>query len=107
MNTHLTQPMFDLLVALASGQQHGYALMNKIEEMHGGKYRPSPGVIYSNIQRCVDAGWIEEVAVAEDSDGRRRNYRLTRQGHEQALAYAQQSKQVADNALKELGRASC
>lgn len=108
MTTQMTSPLFDLLVALASGPQHGYALMLRVESMHNGAYRPSPGVVYSNLQRGQDAGWVEEVVTAEDGDGRRRQFRLTQAGAQAVKAHAQMLRQTADQALEAIkGAGSC
>jgi len=65
---------FNILVALAEGPKHGYAMMLDIEHMTGS--RPGPGTLYAAISRLERRRWIEPVA----SDDRRRPYRLTPAG---------------------------
>ena len=65
---------FNILVALAEGPKHGYAMMLDIEQMTGS--RPGPGTLYAAIARLEQRNWIEPVA----SSDRRRPYRLTSNG---------------------------
>jgi DNA-binding PadR family transcriptional regulator len=63
-----------VLVSLADGAKHGYALLKDIEAFAG--VRLSPGTLYAAIARLEDAGLVESVESAE----RRRPYRLTSAG---------------------------
>src|SRR5687767_14374554 len=74
----LTPTVFFVLMALAEGPRHGYAIMKRSAELSEGRVRMGPGALYTTIQRLADAALIEEVAVGEDS--RRRLYRLTLAG---------------------------
>ena len=65
---------FHILVALAEGPKHGYAMMQDIEQMTGS--RPGPGTLYAAIARLEQRAWIEPMA----SEDRRRPYRLTNTG---------------------------
>lgn len=69
-----SEPAFNILVALADGPKHGYAMTMDIEEMTGS--RPGPGTLYGAIARLEERRWIE----ALPSDDRRRPYRLTSAG---------------------------
>ena len=69
-----SEPALHVLIALAQGPQHGYAIMLDIEEMTGN--RPGPGTLYGAIARLEERGWIEPL----ESEDRRRPYRLTTQG---------------------------
>ena len=86
---------FQILLALAEGDLHGYAIMRQVEEQTGGKVRLGPGTLYSSIQALVEEGLIEEVdpgATPELSDAprdRRRSYRLTGAGRKVARTEAQ------------------
>jgi DNA-binding PadR family transcriptional regulator len=62
------------LTSLASGEKHGYALLQDIEEFAG--VRLGPGTLYGAIGRLEGRGLIEAVGAA----GRRRPYRLTAAG---------------------------
>ena len=108
MSPELSPPIFDLLVALSQGPQHGYALMKSIEAAHGGHYKPSPGVIYSNLQRLVDARWAKEVGAPKNStDERRKHYEITEQGLGAARTHCAQAQAKLTQAAHVLGAASC
>lgn len=69
-----------ILVALTSGEKHGYAIMQDVELLSDGAVRMGPGTLYGSIKRMLAEGLIEETAerpVAELDDQRRRYYRRT------------------------------
>jgi len=79
----LTPAVLHILLALADGDQHGYAIAQTVEELTGGTVRMGPGTLYGSIGRMVASGLLEEpsrgrarVAEAE----RRRFYRMTTLG---------------------------
>ena len=81
--TPLQPAAFHILLALAAGERHGYALMGDVEDLSGGTLRIGPGTLYGSIKRLLAAGWIEESGdrpVDELDDQRRRYYRLTADG---------------------------
>ncbi|WP_037500317.1 PadR family transcriptional regulator [Sphingomonas jaspsi] len=51
-----------LLKLLADQPRHGYELIKAIEEMTGGDYAPSPGVVYPTLSMLEDLGYIAETA---------------------------------------------
>lgn len=69
------EPALLILVALADGAKHGYAIMQDIDASSGGA-RVGPGTLYGALARLERRGWIE----ALPSDDRRRPYRLTGAG---------------------------
>jgi DNA-binding PadR family transcriptional regulator len=70
-----------LLAALIEGPAHGYELMDRLEAVSGGNWRPSPGSVYPLLQSFEDQGLVRR----EESQGRR-VFSLTDAGREQALA---------------------
>jgi DNA-binding PadR family transcriptional regulator len=82
----LTPALFHVLLALADGQKHGYAILKEVEERTGGAVRLSTGTLYGIIKRLLQDGWIRESAMG--STDRRRAYRLTAFGRQVALAEA-------------------
>ena len=83
---------FQILLALAGDDLHGYAIMRQVEEQSGGRIRLGPGTLYSSIQALREEGLIEEVDLngkSESSDERRRYYRLTSTGRKLARAEAE------------------
>ena len=71
-----------ILLVLADGDRHGYAIIKEIEAATGGDIRLLPGTLYRLIKQLVDERWIVEV----DDDERRRYYRLTPWGRQIAQA---------------------
>ncbi len=84
----LTPAMFYVLVALADGQTHGYAILKEVEQLTSGAVRLSTGTLYGIIKRLLADGLIREAAVAAKDDERRRSYDLTAFGRDVARAEA-------------------
>ncbi len=82
----LTPASFHILLVLAGGQAHGYAIMQEVARMTEGTAQLGPGTLYRTIQRQLDDGLIE--AIGSDADERRVPYRLTRRGTAVARAEA-------------------
>lgn len=79
----LTPAVFHILVVLADGEAHGYAMMQEVTRRSGGVVRLGPGTLYGAISRLLEDGLIEESAERPDpeaDDSRRRYYRLTKFG---------------------------
>jgi DNA-binding PadR family transcriptional regulator len=96
-------PVFHILLALAEGESHGYAIMQEVAERSGGAIKLGPGTLYYSIKRMVANGLIEESderPTPDADDERRRYYRVTEFGR--AVAEAE-SQRLAD--LVELARA--
>src|SRR5262245_8122855 len=68
---------FHILVALAAGERHGYAIMQEVERNTAGAVRLSAGTLYRTIQRLLEDGLITEPRTSVLSDPRRRPYRIT------------------------------
>ena len=78
--TTLTPAAFHILLVLADGENHGYAIMREVAEHTQGKMRLGPGSLYGTIKRMLADGWIEELDERPDpelDDERRRYYRIT------------------------------
>jgi DNA-binding PadR family transcriptional regulator len=84
----LTPLMFQILVALSQGDQHGYAIMQEIEERTGGAFKIGAGTLYRSIKKLVDADFIAEVTPEVPVHQQRRTYQLTPSGRERAAAEA-------------------
>jgi DNA-binding PadR family transcriptional regulator len=79
----LTPAVFHILLTLADGEAHGYAMMQDVVRRSGGTVRLGPGTLYGAISRLLEDGLIEESEERPDpqmDDSRRRYYRLTRLG---------------------------
>ena len=69
-----------ILLALADGDKHGYAVMSEVERMTDGEVSMGPGTLYGAIKRMLNAGLIEESDNRPDpemDDERRRYYRTS------------------------------
>lgn len=83
----LTPAVFHILVALADGPLHGYAIMQAVEEAAGPALRMGPGTIYGSLQRMEDAGLVKDVTAQPDD--RRRVFALRPAGREALEAEAE------------------
>jgi DNA-binding PadR family transcriptional regulator len=87
----LPPAVFQILVALADQDRHGYAIMQDVLARTDGRLKLSPGTLYGSIKRMLDEGLIVELDERPDpdhDDERRRYYRLTRFGRDAAQAEA-------------------
>jgi DNA-binding PadR family transcriptional regulator len=102
----LTPAMFEVLVALADGEKHGYGVIKEVARRTNGKVRLRAGTLYTALRRFVDDGLIQESAVRPDpslDDERRRYYRLTDRGRAVALAEARRMADTLAQARAKLG----
>jgi DNA-binding PadR family transcriptional regulator len=82
---------FEILLALADGERHGYSIMSDIGDRTSGALRLGPGTLYGSIKRMLANGLIDEATNkrrAPGDDERRRYYRLTALGRAVASAEA-------------------
>lgn len=81
----LTPAVFHVLLALADGPRHGYAIMQATHESAGTSRRLGPGTIYGTLERLEEKGFVRELDGESHSAGRRRrSFELLPAG-EQAL----------------------
>ena len=76
----LTPVAFEILLALADGEQHGYSIMREVERRSSGAVMLHPGTLYRALARLLESRLIEELDErpdAENDDQRRRYYELT------------------------------
>ena len=72
-----------ILLALVTGDKHGYAIMSEVEALTEGSVTMGPGTLYGTIKRMLKAWLVEETDERPDpelDDERRRYYRLTALG---------------------------
>jgi len=87
-----------LLKLIADQPRHGYDLIRAIEEMTGGAYAPSPGVVYPTLTMLQDMGLIEEQA----TEGARKAFAVSAEG-ETHLAERQEEVDALIERLTGLG----
>jgi len=86
----LTPSMFHVLVALADGDRHGYAIMKEVEERTAGEVALSAGTLYGLVKKLLHDGLIAEPRRPRlGEEERRRTYRLTAAGRAVAVAEAE------------------
>lgn len=85
----LTPAVFNILLALADGERHGYSIMQEITSQTHGKLRIGPTTLYRSIKHMLEDRLIVESDERPDpalDDERRRYYRLTDLGQRVAIA---------------------
>ena len=99
---------FHILLALADGSQHGYAIRSLVEERTEGRVKLWPATLYGSIRELSEDALIEALDGPDDpdEDARRRYYRLTRRGSELLRAEADRLQTLVDAARssRALGR---
>ncbi len=87
----LTPAVFEILLALADQDRHGYGIMQEVEQRTEGLMKLGPGTLYGSIKRMLESDLIEDSGDRPDpelDDDRRKYYRLTKQGRQVASAEA-------------------
>ena len=74
----LTPAVFHVLLALADGAAHGYAIMQAVAATSG--IAMGPGTVYGTLSRLEQSAWVEEAVAPRGTDVRRRYWRLTVEG---------------------------
>jgi DNA-binding PadR family transcriptional regulator len=90
----LKPAVFHILLALAGGDAHGYAIMQAVREQSGGRVPLQTGSFYRHLAALIDDGLVHEIATRKVEDPRRgSHYRLTAHGRQ---ALEQQRRYLAD-----------
>jgi DNA-binding PadR family transcriptional regulator len=79
----LTPVAFEILLALADGERHGYSILQEVEYRSGGTVSLHAGTLYRALARLLESELIEELSepsARKNDDERRRYYRLTPRG---------------------------
>lgn len=100
----MTEQAYLVLLALTSEPLHGYAVIQTVRELSGGKTVLAAATLYGNLDRLLHAGLV---ATAGESvvDGRlRRYYRVTDEGRLAAEAETERLQALADRARRALRR---
>ena len=85
----LSELAFHILLALADGPSHGYAIGKDVEDRSGGRLDPATGALYQALRRLADDRLINPVDGPSDTDSRRKYFELTALGRRAAAAEAQ------------------
>lgn len=81
-NLPLREPTFLILLSLAPGPKHGYAILKEVEALSDGRVKLSTGTLYGAIERLLDQDWIRRVddPIPNDTNRKRKAYELTETG---------------------------
>jgi DNA-binding PadR family transcriptional regulator len=98
--------VFYILLSLADGEKHGYAIMQEVGSITNGQMTMGPGTLYGSIKRMLAMDLIEESDERPDpalDDQRRRYYRLTPLGRQVLSAEAQRLAALSTVAFSRMG----
>lgn len=102
----LTPTVFHMLVALAGGPRHGYAVAQEVEQLTEGCVILGPGTLYGSLQRMQEAGLIDETENPGEEGwhaDRRRYYCITPLGSSALRAESQRLSRALTVAQARLG----
>lgn len=91
-----SEPALLVLISLAEGPRHGYAMQDDIAALTG--ERPGPGTLYGAIRRLEDNGFIAALPEQE----RRKPYQITDAGRRALQTQLSRMRAVADTGLRRL-----
>lgn len=83
-----------LLKLISEQPRHGYDLIRAVEEMTGGEYAPSPGIVYPTLTMLQEMGLIEETP----GEGARKPFQITEAG----TAHLEENAEEADELIRRL-----
>lgn len=95
----LNPPVFHILMSLARGERHGYAMMQEVAEDTLGTIKLGPGTLYYSLQKMLERELIAEADEREDPAAggeRRRYYRITDFGRRVAEAESERLQRAVD-----------
>lgn len=97
---------YHVLLSLADGALHGFAIAERVAADSGGALQPRAGSLYRVIARLMSEGWVDERAASDDAPHPglpRRYYALTAAGRRTLADEAARLRQAAAIAIKRLG----
>ncbi|MCI0690443.1 PadR family transcriptional regulator [candidate division KSB1 bacterium] len=102
-NPPLTPAVFHILLALSSGERHGYGIMKQVEADSQGTVKMGAGTLYGSLKRMLDAGLVKESDKRVDpemDDERRIYYQITGVGAKALTAELKRYKDLVKLAQK-------
>ena len=93
-----------VLAILAEGDSYGYAILQCVRELSGGRLNWTDGMLYPVLHRLGRLGYVEARWEVAESGRRRRYYRITPQGRAQIEEHRRQW-QAVDDTLRGIWRA--
>lgn len=99
----LPNATFHILLALRTGELHGYAIMAEVKRLSDGRVRLGPATLYGAIKRLLAGGLIEESDERPDpalDDERRRYYGVTGRGEQVCAAEVDRVRSLLSRAVR-------
>ncbi|MDP9024621.1 MAG: PadR family transcriptional regulator [Candidatus Eremiobacteraeota bacterium] len=105
MQQTITPAIFNILVAIADGELHGYAIMQEVDRLTGSTGSIGPTTLYRSIRQMLEMGLIVEVPrrPSDEQDERRRAYRISAAGRKAARDEAERLDQLVRVARSKRG----
>ena len=91
----MREPTYFVLAALLGGPLHGYGIIQRAQELSGGRIRLATGTLYTALDRLTAEGLVELVSEETVNGRARRTYGLTTDGSAALRAEAQRMAQAA------------
>ena len=99
-NLVLTEATYYILLALYS-PQHGYGIMQQVEELSRGRVRLAAGTLYGALNSMTEKQWIVQLPVEDGS--RKKNYQLTEHGMQVLMNEIERLRELVQNGDAVLG----
>jgi PadR family transcriptional regulator, regulatory protein PadR len=93
-----------VLAILAEADSYGYAILQRVRELSGGRMEWTDGMLYPVLHRLERLGHVEARWEVSESGRRRKYYAITSQGRAQ-LAEERRQWQAVDDVLRIIWRA--
>jgi PadR family transcriptional regulator PadR len=93
-----------VLAILADGDSYGYAILQRVRELSGGRMEWTDGMLYPVLHRLERLGHVEARWETAETGRRRKYYRITDQGRAQ-LAEERRQWQAVDATLRAMWQA--
>lgn len=104
----MREPTYFVLAALLAGPLHGYAIIQRAEELSDGRVRLATGTLYTALDRLTAEGYVRLVSEKLVAGRVRRSYGLTDEGsaalRAEALRMAEAARLVTDGSAARPGR---
>jgi DNA-binding PadR family transcriptional regulator len=98
----LTESTFLILLSLAPGPKHGYAILKDVETLSHGRVVLSTGTLYGALKRLLDQVWIRRVQEPSEKlpDRNRKAYALTQTGRRVLKAEVERLQRLVASAVR-------
>ena len=100
-NIALTESTYYILLALYT-PQHGYGIMQQVEELSNGRVRLAAGTLYGALNAMVEKRWIIQLPVEDGS--RKKNYQITEIGLQILKSEIERLRELVQNGDAVVGR---